>query len=94
MSKNPLVPVSEDALFSPREIGELISNAFTASCNPAWGGTPLADSRLGYARNYAKALMERLEATDVATGHLTYTECVAMLLGTALALQKLHCNGD
>ncbi len=70
----------------------MISNAFTAASNPAWGGKPLSEVRLGYVRNYAKALISRLEAVDVATGHLDYTEAVAMLLGAALVLQKLHCN--
>ena len=93
-AKNPLEPPADDALFSPKEIAEFIGNAFTASCNPAWGGTPLSEARLAYVRNYAKALIDRLEAVDVATGHLSYCEAVAMLLGAALVLQKLHCKDD
>ncbi len=90
-TKNPMVPVAEDALFSPKEIGDLIGNAFTASCNPAWGGTPLSEARLGYARDYALALVTKLDEVDVQTGHFkNYTEIVAMLLGAALAMQKLH----
>ncbi len=89
-NKNPTLPVAEDALFSPKEIGDLIANAFTASCNPAWGGLPLSEARLGYCRNFALELVKRLDEADVQTGHLSYTEAVAMLLGVALALQKLH----
>lgn len=92
VAKNPTDPVSSDALFSPKEISDLIGNAFTASCNPAWGGKPLSEARQSYVRNYAKALMDRLEAVDVTTGHMSYQEGVCMLIGAALALQKLHCQ--
>lgn len=90
--KSPQDPVVQDALFSPREIGDLIGNAFTAACNPARGGVPLSEARLGYCRSYATELVGRLDAIDVQTGHMSYQEAVCMLIGTALALQKLHCN--
>lgn len=89
-TRNPQTPVAQDALFSHKEIGDLVSNAFTAACNPAWGGLPLSEVRLGYCRNFATELIRRLDDGDVQTGHMTYTECVAMLLGAALAMQKLH----
>lgn len=84
--------VDPDALLSPREIGALILNAFNGSVSPAWGGQPLSEVRLGYCRNFAQILMSRLEAQDIATRHMTYTEAVSMLLGTALAVQMLHCH--
>ncbi len=78
-----------DTVFAPDEIDLLISDAFTASVNPR-DGQPLSEERLAYCRNFATALVQRLDAQDVATGHMTYTEAVCMLLGSALAMQKLH----
>ena len=90
MAKNPLEPVAQDALFSPAEIGKALENSFTMAVNPAWGGKPLSETRLAYVRTYAKALIGRLEAVDIATGHMDYQEAVCMLIGAALVLQKLH----
>ncbi len=90
MAKVTLATPATDALFSAAEISSFIENAFTASVNPAFGDSPLSEDRLAYCRAFALALMTRLEAGDIVPGHMNYTEAVAMLLGTALALQKLH----
>ncbi len=93
MPKRTSLTPDADALFSPEEIAGFVQNAFTPAVNPETG-IPLSEERLGYCRNFAKALMERLNVQDVQTGHMSYTEAVAMLLGTALAMQLLHGNGD
>jgi hypothetical protein len=83
-----------DALFSAKEISTFIEHAFTAAVNPAFGDAPLSEERLGYCRNFALQLVLRLDAQDIQTGHMSYQEGVAMLLGAALAMQKLHGKGD
>ena len=89
MSKPAKIPALDvNILFAPDEIQTLLQNAFTAAANPSCG--TLTDKRLAYCREFAKALVNRLEEQDVDRGHLSYQEGVAVLIGAALVLQVLH----
>lgn len=74
----------EVGLFTSKEIADLIADGL-AACMAMQQG-----KRKRYIAEYSAELYCRLEIEDIATAHMSYEEAVAILLGAALAIQKLH----
>lgn len=80
--------------FTGDEVAILLLSAFQGATHRAGPGGPMGDKRLGYLRGYSQSLLSNMASMDVDTGHLTWPEAVALLVGAALAAQVLHCRGE